>query len=236
MSDLYNRATDPYQYDLDDLDWSQEAQVPIRKLHFNYHLLRHIENLKGKRCLDIGCGDGQLLHELLKFGAREIIGIEPSRRNIEATRKKFPNLIIVQTTLQDCIFKEPFDVVTCMMVLNHIANVRQAFTKIKSLLKKGGKAYVMIEDFDYFKTPRHGYEFSLERRSQDEWVIGVKRRYGLVADVIRPVSFYKNAAQTAGLTLKKHIEMKFSKQLLKATPRYKSAKDLIINHLLIFIK
>jgi len=236
VSTLYKRAVDPYQYDLDDLDWTQEALVPIRKLHFNYHLLKHIENLRGKRCLDIGCGDGQLPQELSKLGAEEVIGIEPSRRSVENAKAKFPNLVIVRTTLQDCVLKKPFDVVTCIMVLNHIANVHQAFAKIRAILKNGGKAYIMIEDFDYFKTPRHGYEFKLEKRSKDEWVIAVKRRYGLVADVIRPVSFYKKAARAAGLISKKHVRMKFTRELLKVTPRYQSAKDLVVNHLLVFKK
>lgn len=234
MSTLYNRAVNPYQYDLDDLNWSQEALVPIRKLHFNYHLIKHIEDLKGKSCLDIGCGDGQLLHELSKLGADEVIGIEPSKRNIQVARKKFPTLVIVQSTLQECIFKKPFDILTCIMVLNHISDVGQAFAKIKSLVKSTGRAYVITEDFNYFKTPRHGYEFRVEKRSKDELVIAVKRRYGLVADVIRPVSFYKDAAQKAKLKLATHIKMKFTKELIAVEPRYRVSRGKVVNHLLIF--
>lgn len=192
--------------------------------------------MKGKTCLDIGCGDASLLFEMKKRGASKVVGIEPSKRNVSLARLNYPDLEITITTLQDCIFKIQFDVITCVMVLVHIPDINFAFKKIKSLLKRGGRFFLIVEDFDYYKKPRHGYEFKIKFISRDQAVIAVKRRYGLVADVIRRIGIHKKAAKDAGLKLEKHFKMKFTKEFLKASPRYKTAKGKTINHLLIFTK
>ena len=236
--DIYKRAINPYQYDLSDMQWEEEGtkSSPTRTLHYNYHLFKYLKNIKNKSCLDIGCGTGQLLDEFKKRGAKKAQGFEPSIKNIKIAKALYPDLKITRSTLQEFKIKDQFDIITCIMVLVHIPNLKQAFEKFKSLLNENGELYLIVENFSYFEKPRHGYEFNIKELNKKEAVIAVKRRYGFTADVIRKIEVYKKVAKKTGLVLEKEVKLKFTKNLIKAAPRYKSAKNVIINHLLIYRK
>src|SRR5882724_3000726 len=47
---------------------------------------KHLDCLKGLRILDIGCGGGILSEPLARLGA-DVVGADPSARNIEAARR-----------------------------------------------------------------------------------------------------------------------------------------------------
>ncbi len=238
FKDIYQRAINPYQYDLPDMRWEEEGtkSSPTRILHYNYHLFKYLKNIKGKSCLDIGCGTGQLMDELKRRGARKTQGFEPSIKNIKIAKTLYPYLKIERSTLQKFRTKDQFDIITCIMVLVHIPDLRQTFEKFKSLLNENGKLYLIVENFEYFEKPRHGYDFHIEPINKNEAVIAVNRRYGLTADVIRRIQVYKENAKNSGLKLKKNVAMKFTDKLVKAAPRYMSAKHAVINHLLIYEK
>lgn len=238
MTKIYDRATNPYQYDLPDIDWNLEGapDQPTRPFHFNYYLFKYLRNLKGKRCLDVGCGTGYLLKELKDRGAQEVVGIEPSKRNFELAKNNFPMFKIKRGTLEKCGFRNLFDIITIVMVFEHIKDPLKAFKKIKSLLKSSGLAYIIVADFDYFQKPKYNYQIIIKKIKENEVVVATKRHYGLLADMIRPLESYTNAARRAGLYLKKHIKMKYTKKMIEAIPRYKESKGLAVTHLLIFGK
>src|SRR5665213_289748 len=87
------RATDPHQYDSPELDWrSSGAEKSSSRSYFREQIDSVVEPgfLEGKRVLDIGSGVGQLFNWLKSNGASEVVGIDPSIKNIENTTKTYP--------------------------------------------------------------------------------------------------------------------------------------------------
>jgi len=52
--------------------------------------LKPITNWRGKRVLEVGCGDGRLTLRLVKFGIEKIIAFDPDPKLIRTARKNLP--------------------------------------------------------------------------------------------------------------------------------------------------
>jgi ubiquinone/menaquinone biosynthesis C-methylase UbiE len=52
--------------------------------------LEGVTNWRGKRVLEVGCGDGRLTLRLAKFGVEEIVAFDPNAKSIRAARKALP--------------------------------------------------------------------------------------------------------------------------------------------------
>ena len=52
--------------------------------------LKKITSWRGKRVLEMGCGDGRLTLRLAKFNPIKIIAIDPDSKSIRAARKNLP--------------------------------------------------------------------------------------------------------------------------------------------------
>ena len=98
--------------------------------------------IKGKICLDAGCGPGRWTYAMQKLGAAKVDSFDLSPEAIEKCKKINPNAFV-----QDIFTLEPnpnYDFVFCWGVLHHTENTRKAFSKIVSQVKKGGMLHVMI--------------------------------------------------------------------------------------------
>ena len=84
------------------------------------------EPLKKLKILDIGCGGGLLCEPLSRLGA-EMTGIDASKNNIEVAKlhSKEMNLNInyINCAPENFNFKNKFDVILNMEVIDHVSNV-----------------------------------------------------------------------------------------------------------------
>ncbi len=106
--------------------------------------------LKGKRCLDAGCGGkGRALRGLFCLGSRDITAIDISEVNLENAKKenkdiadfvtfKFCN--ILELDLQE----EYFDFIHCSGVVHHTQNPKKAVEELYRCLKPGGYLYIGV--------------------------------------------------------------------------------------------
>ena len=101
--------------------------------------------LKKLKILDIGCGGGLLCEPLSRLGAT-ITGIDASSDNIEVAKlhSKEMNLNInyICSSPEHLNFKNEFDVILNMEVVEHVANVDLFIQNCSKLIKKNGIMFV----------------------------------------------------------------------------------------------
>jgi 2-polyprenyl-6-hydroxyphenyl methylase/3-demethylubiquinone-9 3-methyltransferase len=110
-------------------DLDQNSNLPLKKL----------------KILDIGCGGGLLCEPLTRLGA-EVTGADASFNNIEVAKvhAKEMNLKIkyIHSSPDNLNFKNEFDIILNMEVIEHVANVDLFIKNCSKLIKKKGIMFV----------------------------------------------------------------------------------------------
>ena len=113
-------------------------------------LKRALGDVKGKRVLDIGCGEGCFTRFFAKAGA-EVTGIDISEVLIEAALEEEPRhplgirYFVADAAKLDMIDSESFDIVYCYMAMGDIADYEGAIAAASRVLKTGGRFVVVME-------------------------------------------------------------------------------------------
>ncbi len=115
-------------------------------------LLKMMKALKGKRVLDLGCGTGRIVPELLKT-ANEVVGLDTSKKMLEVAKKKFPNVEFVCGEAKALPFEdESFDAVVATFLIVHIPNPEICFEEVYRVLKPGG--VFLVTNINQRKAPK----------------------------------------------------------------------------------
>lgn len=108
--------------------------------------LRHI--LKDKtfeNSLEIGCGTGKNT-EWLRKTTQNLVGLDFSENMLEKAKQKIKseNVQFIRADIrEDLPFDDlTFDLVTCSLVLEHIADLNDIFKQIRRILTKKGLLYI----------------------------------------------------------------------------------------------
>ena len=104
--------------------------------------------LRGKM-LDIGCGTGQLVIELLKR-KREVSGIDVAENVVEQARahlrklklKADPEKVFKVSSLASLSQKNQYNLATALGLLEYLENDAELFRVLRKIIKKGGYALV----------------------------------------------------------------------------------------------
>ncbi len=138
--------------------WDPEGKFkPLHKFNpvrLNYIKKCIVKDIKKKttakplndiKILDIGCGGGLLCEPLSKLGAK-VVGIDASEKNIKIakTHAKLSNLKINYycASPENFNFKEKFDVVLNMEIVEHVENVSLFLKESAKFLKKDGIMFI----------------------------------------------------------------------------------------------
>lgn len=119
----------------------------VEPVAFSYALHEYAD-FKGKKVLDVGCGNGYVLSRYAREGA-DVYGVDITSKAIELTRQRF-QLGGLQGTF-DVANAEAlpfgdgeFDCVCSMGVLHHTPNTAAAVAEIHRVLKPGGRLIIMM--------------------------------------------------------------------------------------------
>ena len=124
-----------------------DVQGPYRTLHqINPARLQFVERfvvLSGLRVLDVGCGGGILGEALAERGA-SVVGIDLAESALQAAEAHRAGQAVeyrLESSRDAAARGERFDAVTCMEMLEHVADPAAVLRDIHALLKPGGWAF-----------------------------------------------------------------------------------------------
>ena len=103
------------------------------------------EPFRKLKILDIGCGGGLLCEPLNRLGAT-ITGIDASKDNIEVaklhSREMNLNIKYIHCSPEQLNFKNEFDVILNMEIVEHVSDVNLFIKNCSKLIKKDGIMFV----------------------------------------------------------------------------------------------
>ena len=203
-----------------------------------------LANVKGKRVLCIGCGDGDECTYIISKGAKEVTGVDLSKSMIEKAESKHKGIKFYVMSASKLKFKSnAFDVLYADLVLHYMSDISSVMNEAYRVLKPGGRfvfsethpVYAMLKRkskngisqalFGYMKKGRR-YEiignYFAHQVKGSKWFKGYSVKYyqetfsGLIMPAIR-----------AGFILKEVAEPKPLKSLKRISPeRYKKLSKI----------
>ena len=234
---LFARATDPKQYDSAGLDWPREGVPSSPAMQFFQRSLRpELGDLRGKSVLDIGCGTGLLCALFDELGARRAVGLEPSARNAAAARRQFPELEIVEDSLQSAELSSRFDLAVAVMSFEHQPELGGAFRRVHDLLVPAGRFLLVVGDKPFHLTPRFGLGLEIHELPDGSALVATAYPFGTLHDVIRPVSHYLEAARAAGWNVLRTLPLVPTRELIETDAGWGAFEGRPLAHLLVMEK
>jgi ubiquinone/menaquinone biosynthesis C-methylase UbiE len=138
ITSQWNEAAEPWT------DFVREHKDFYREEMNNPAFFRLAGNVKGKKTLDLACGEGFNTRILARKGAR-VVGVDSSERLIHfAKRLENKTKLGIEYHVSDAadlrqFASDHFEVVTCFMALMDIENYREAIRETARVLKRNGR-------------------------------------------------------------------------------------------------
>ncbi|MEN9881526.1 MAG: hypothetical protein RLZZ308_709 [Candidatus Parcubacteria bacterium] len=184
------------------------------------NLLRLLGEVKGKRVLDLACGQGQFSRILVDAGAF-VIGADIGKELIEIAEKnnkdtKFQahyfttpshDLYMVKDTTQD--------VVVCVLAIQNIEKLSETLKEIARVLKDDGRVYIVL-NHPAFRNPTHTHweyddhegkqyrrveEYMSESKIKIDMTPGEKHDKKYTVSFHRPLQVYMKVFAKHGLAI-----------------------------------
>ncbi len=146
-------------------------------------VLRFMGNLSNKKALDIGCGTGRLIQDLINSGA-DVTAIDVSEEMVKIAKNKFRTVNTLVADVEDLpLENDSFDFVVASFLIVHLKDLTKAFDEIYRVLKDGGE--FVLTNINQRKAPKLKLESGKE--------IIIKSFYHRPEDVIKALqySFFK---------------------------------------------
>jgi 2-polyprenyl-3-methyl-5-hydroxy-6-metoxy-1,4-benzoquinol methylase len=162
-------------------DYISHTDSKRNLLENTYHVVRNISlkrklklinsfAFEDKNLLDVGCGTGDFL-QIAQQVNWTVTGIEPNEEARKIANSKTNNSVFNVKQLLE-FEKQSFDVITLWHVLEHLPNLNEHVSILKSLLKEKGTLIIAVPNYksydaQYYKNfwaafdaPRHLWHFN----------------------------------------------------------------------------
>jgi len=133
----------PWQGDLYGAQDDYFSRVIRRRKDYAFGMLREIADLHRGKALDIGCGSGVYVEELVAMGF-DVSGVDLAPEMLATCRKRFEGrsdakVHFQQADVEHLPFPDGgFDLVVCVGVLGYLLSDERALAEIQRVLKPGG--------------------------------------------------------------------------------------------------
>lgn len=125
-------------------DYYQSVEGPIGgDERFRWVAQNFFKNVRNKKILEIGCGEGSLL-KLLREG-NEVFGVDIAQSGVERTREKGIECFHLDASNETLPFQDGFfDVAITLETIEHVENPHRLLWEIKRVLKDNGTLLISI--------------------------------------------------------------------------------------------
>lgn len=164
---------------------------------------RMLPNITGKHVLDIGCGTGRCIEELLSRGRpASICGLDASQEMLRvATEKKLPGVALIHAELPSIpVPSESMDIVSASFVLSYVDDIQNTAIELSRVVREGGDLF--ITDMHPRTASQLGWNRSFQHEGNDYVldsgqlsiceIAGVMSRYGFMLVASYEPSFGEN--------------------------------------------
>ncbi|MHA1575723.1 MAG: class I SAM-dependent methyltransferase, partial [Candidatus Thorarchaeota archaeon] len=132
--------------------WEKNAQAfadlvtgegtPHHKIILNPCVENLMGDVKGKRILDAGCGEGHLTRYYASKGA-DVTGVDISKNLVEIARDRSPEDLLLDFKVDDIchmdsIGDESIEIVLCNLVILNVPCLEKVFSEFNRVLEPGG--------------------------------------------------------------------------------------------------
>ena len=195
-----------------------------------------IGSVKGKKVLDLACGEGYNTRILARKGAN-VTGVDRSKKLIDlAGIEERRERLGIRYFRKDAnclkgISDNSFDLVTCFMALHDIEDYEGAVAEAARVLKRGGRFVFSIPHPCFEKLVVSGVRTSVAERYFDkieypiEWNMERLRKKFKTVSFHRTLTDYSLALAKSGLFISRLVE---PKPTLEAVRKHPSLKDELI--------
>lgn len=151
-------------FDLTDKSGESSFWVRSRNRLFKSIVQDHLVAIGKTKFLEIGCGIGGFIQQIVENENLEITGSEIYLKGLLYAKKNLPNVDFIQFDVTQGVVGEEFDIIAAFDVIEHIENDVAAILNIYKMLRRGGSLIVTV--------PQHMFLWS----KLDE-IVKHKRRY-----------------------------------------------------------
>lgn len=151
-------------FDLTDKSGESSFWVRSRNRLFKSIVQDHLVAIGKTKFLEIGCGIGGFIQQIVENENLEITGSEIYLKGLLYAKKNLPNVDFIQFDVTQGVVGEEFDIIAAFDVIEHIENDVAAISNIYKMLRRGGSLIVTV--------PQHMFLWS----KLDE-IVKHKRRY-----------------------------------------------------------
>ena len=139
------------------LSWTHSPQMKTYRLSQARGLIKRF-NLRGKRIVDIGCGDGDYVEILNRLGVKAF-GVEPSKVLRKTALSKGLRIFPGYVGPQKLIFGAPYDAFVARQVLEHVPDPNDFLRGIRLSLKDDAVGLVEIPNLHKDLKNKRFYNF-----------------------------------------------------------------------------
>ena len=148
-SEIYDEEFSNNLYEESDFYNTNEIQG-LKKTYGNC-ISQALKNLENKESfLEIGCGNGFMLEEALRLKFKNVEGIEPSRKAINAASKEVKNKIRHDVFNKTVLNENSYDLVFVAMIIEHVTDINDFLSNIFRIIKPGGSIVCICHNERHF--------------------------------------------------------------------------------------
>jgi ubiquinone/menaquinone biosynthesis C-methylase UbiE len=132
----------------DDQDYKNEALILLKQRLEKNNI--PLSLIRGKKCLDTGCGGGRYSIALAELGADSVFGIDAAKNSIGDAKKRAQkysqdNCTFSKGNILELPFEnDEFDFIFSYGVLHHTTDPEKGIRECYRVLKKGGNCFLFV--------------------------------------------------------------------------------------------